>query len=351
MKVRLAILENDSNYLQRVVSIFNNKFGSELEIYSFTDINAAIKCLDEKKIDVFLANEFFDIDFTLVPKKCGFAYLVESNDIDKYDGKKAICKFQRAELIYKQILSIYSEQIPNIIGVFGDGNNSMKTIAFSSPSGGVGTSTLAAACAINLAGKGHRVLYLNLEKFGDSDSFFYCDGQFDFSDVIYAVKSNKSNRKIKLQSTVKQDASGVYFYSSVKVALDMLELNASDYTTLQSELKMLGEYDYVIIDMDFPKNREEFAFFENCNSVVIVSDDTPTAKVKNERTLKAVQIIDSYSEYSIQPRFAMIKNKVLGKASDRDEIRVIGEIPMYEACAPAQMARQLALSNVFDQLV
>ena len=103
--------------------------------------------------------------------------------------------------------------------------------------------------------------------------------------------------------------------------------------------------------MDFPKNREEFAFFENCNSVVLVSDDTPTAKVKNERTLKAVQIIDSYSEYSIQPRFAMIKNKVLGKASDRDEIRVIGEIPMYEACAPAQMARQLALSNVFDQLV
>lgn len=350
MKVRVAILENDSTYLQRVVSIFNNKFGNELEIYSFTDINSAMNCLDEKKIDVFLANDFFDIDFSVVPKKCGFAYLVESNDIDKFNNKKAICKFQRAELIYKQILSIYSEQIPNIIGV-GDGNSSMKTIVFSSPSGGTGTSTLAAACAINFAGKGYRVLYLNLEKYGESDLFFYCDGQFDFGDVIYAIKSNKSNKKIKLQSTVKQDACGVYFYSSVKVALDMLEFDTADYITLQAELKKLGEYDYVIIDMDFPKRKKDFSFFENCSSVVLVSDGSQTSLTKNIRTLKSVQIIDSFSEYSIQPRFVMIKNKTLGRAEDPEDIRVIGEIPMYEDCAPAQMAKQLSLSNIFDQLL
>ena len=96
MKVRVAILENDSNYLQRVVSIFNNKFGNELEIYSFTDISSAYRCLDDKKINVFLANENIDIDFSMIPKKCGFAYLVESSDIEKYNDKKAVCKFQRS---------------------------------------------------------------------------------------------------------------------------------------------------------------------------------------------------------------------------------------------------------------
>lgn len=350
MKVRVAILENDSNYLQRVVSIFNNKFGNELEIYSFTDISSAYRCLDDKKIDVFLANENIDIDFSMIPKKCGFAYLVESSDIEKYNDKKAVCKFQRAELIYKQILSIYSEQIPNITGI-GESNNSMKTIVFSSPVGGTRTSTLAAACAISIANKGFRVLYLNLENFGDSDSFFSCDGQFDFGDVIYAIKSNKSNRKIKLQSTVKQDSTGVYFYSSVRVALDMLELKVDDYLTLQTELKMLGEYDYVVIDMDFPRNRKGFAFFENCNSIVIASDGSQVSEIKTARAMDAIQILDSYSEYIIQPKFSMIRNKVLGNTENRDEIRVIGEIPMYESCSPSQMARQLSLSSVFDQLL
>lgn len=351
MKIRLAILENDSNYLQRIVSIFNNKFGNELEIYSFTETDAAYQCLSEKNIDVFLANNFFDINFSVIPKKCGFAYFVESTDINKYNNQKAICKFQRAELIYKQILSLYAEQTPNIIGAAGDHSNSMKTIAFSSPSGGTGTSTAAAGCAISLAGKGHRVLYLNLQKYGDADAFFTCDGQFDFSDVIYAVKSNKANRTIKLQSTVKQDATGVSFYSSVKVPLDMLEFNVDDFITLLKELQALGEYDYVIADMDFPAKREDFKAFENCSNVVVVSDGTVSTISKIDRMIKAVQIIDQYSEYSIQPRFLMIKNKSVGIPDGYNEIKTIGEYPLYESGTPAQMARQFAMSNIFDQLV
>ncbi|MCR4614909.1 MAG: AAA family ATPase [Clostridiales bacterium] len=351
MKIRLLILEDDSTYLQRVVSIFNNKFGNELEIYSFTEIDAAIQCLGDKNIDVFLASSSFNIDFTMVPKKCGFAYFVESTDIDRYNNQKAICKFQRAELIYKQILSLYAEQTPNIIGSAGNRNSSMKVITFSTPAGGTGTSTIAAACAVNLAGKGYRVLYLNLQKYGDADAYFSCDGQFDFSDIIYAVKSNKSNRTIKLQSTVKQDATGVSFYSSVKVALDILEFNINDYVTLLNELQALGEYDYVITDMDFPSKREDFKAFENCRNVVLVSDGTSTTLAKIDRMLKAVQIIDSYSEYSIQPRFLMIKNKSRGVLDGYKEIKVIGEFPLYESGTPAQLARQLSMSNVFEQLI
>lgn len=131
----------------------------------------------------------------------------------------------------------------------------------------------------------------------------------------------------------------------------MLELTSDDYLTLQSELKMLGEYDYVVIDMDFPRNRKGFSFFENCNSIVVASDGSMVSEIKTARAINAIQILDSYSEYIIQPKFSMIRNKVLGKAESSDEIRVIGEIPMYESCSPSQMARQLSLSNVFDRLL
>ena len=351
MKIKLAILESDSAYLRRVVAMFNTKYAEELEIYSFTDVDAATSCLEEKKIDVFLSSDNFKIDFTQIPKRCGFAYLVESLDINMIDSHKAICKFQKGELIYKQILSIYSEHVPNISGMPTAQNGAMKTIAFCSPCGGVGTSTVAAACAIALTAQGHRVLYLNTETYGDADTFFSCDGQFDFSDVIYAVKSNKTNRAMKLQSTVKQDVSGVFYYSSVKVPLDIMEMKPDDYLTLQNELKSLGCYDYVVLDMEFPKTQSEFKIFEYCNSIVLVCDDADTSEAKINKAMRGIGILDGQSDFAMQPRMWLLKNRSAANTLTQSELRILGSFPVYQTVSSAQMAKQLSLSEIFRQLM
>lgn len=351
MRIKLAILESDSSYLHRVVSMFNTKYAGELEIYSFTDVDAAMSCLEDKKIDVFLSSDAFKINFEQLPKRCGFAYLVESLDINMIDGRKAVCKFQKGELIYKQILSIYSEHIPNVSGAHMNQNDAMKTIVFCSPCGGVGTSTVAAACAIALSNAGQRVLYLNTEIYGDADMFFACDGQFDFSDVIYAVKSNKTNRSMKLQSTVKQDQTGVYYYSSVRIPLDIMEMNSNDYLTLQNELKSLGCYDYVVIDMEFPKTQSEYKFFEYCNSIVLVSDNADTSVAKINKAVRGIEILDSHSDFAMQPRMWLVKNKVLANDIQQNGLRVLGTFPVYQTVSSAQMAKQLSLSNIFAQLM
>lgn len=43
MKIKLAILENDVNYLNRIVVAFNTRYADKLEIYSFTKYDAAIE--------------------------------------------------------------------------------------------------------------------------------------------------------------------------------------------------------------------------------------------------------------------------------------------------------------------
>lgn len=351
MKIKLAMLESDAMYLHRVVPVFNNRFAKELEIYSFTEVDAAIACLEQKKIDVFLASDTFKINHDQVPKRCGFAYLVESLDINSIDGYKAVCKFQKAELIYKQILSIYSEHMPNITGIAPNENGAMKTIVFCSPCGGVGTSTVAAGAAIALVNAGYRVLYINTEVYGEADMFFSCDGQFDFSEVIYALKSNKTNRAMKLQSTVKQDATGVHFYSSAKIALDLMEMKPSDYITLQSELKKLGCYDYVILDMDCPKTVAGFEFFSHCNSVVLVTDGSENAAAKLNNVLRSVQIMDSNSELALQPRMWQVNNKAAANELTQNELRILGSFPVYQRVSSNQMAKQLSLSDMYRQLM
>lgn len=351
MKIKLAMLESDSSYLRRVVTLFNSKYAEELEIYSFTDLNAAMACLEEKKIDVFLASDTFLIDFNQIPKRCGFAYLAESLDINMIDGHKAICKFQRGELLYKQVLSIHSEHIPNVMGGIANQNGAMKTIAFCSPCGGVGTSTAAAACAIALANAGQRVLYLNTEVYGDADQFFACDGQFDFSDVIYAVKSNKTNRAMKLQSAVKQDQTGVSYYSSSRVPLDIMEMTADDYLTLQKELMALGCYDYVVMDMEFPKSQVAFKFLEYCSAIVLVTDDSESSAAKIAKAVRGVQILDGHADFALQPRMWLLSNKISKKEKPQKDLRVLGSFPVYQSVSPAQMAKQLSLSESFAQLM
>ena len=64
-----------------------------------------------------------------------------------------------------------------------------------------------------------------------------------------------------MESCVKQDPRGVYFYSQSKVALDMLELGADEIGRLISEARLSGNYEYVIADLEFGMDRASLQIF------------------------------------------------------------------------------------------
>lgn len=250
MRIKLAILEDDRSYLDRIAAVFNSRYADKIETYSFTDPSVALATLETARIDVFLAGENQEINVSEIPKRCGFAYLVNSSGVETVKNQIAVSKYQKADLIYKQVLGIYSETAGSLASI-KIGDESCDCIIFTSPAGGVGTSSVAAACAISLTAKGKKALYLNLEKFGSSDVFFSAEGSFDMSDVIFALKNKKSNFLLKLESCVRRDSRGVFFYSQPQNALDMLELNMDEIIHLITEIKLSGLFDYIIADFDF----------------------------------------------------------------------------------------------------
>ena len=150
MKIKLALLEQDTNYLTRIVTAFSTRYADKFEIYSFTDEQVAMATLDSARIDVLVASDIFEINTKELPKRCGFAYFVNSADVETVNNERAICKFQKADLIYREILSIYSENAGNLSGLKLT-DDSCRVIAFSTPVGGAGSSTMAAACAVHYA--------------------------------------------------------------------------------------------------------------------------------------------------------------------------------------------------------
>lgn len=353
MIIKLAILEKDRTYLNRIVNVFNTKYADKFEVYSFTDSNIAISTLESSKIDILLANEEFDIDLERLPRRCAFAYFVETPDVDCIYDQRAICKFQKADLIYKQILGVYAEKAGSLTGL-KLGDDSAKVIAFSSVGGGTGASSMAAAAAIHFASQNKKTLYLNFEKLGSTNLLFSGPGQFDMSDVVFALKSRKANLSMKLESYVKQDESGVYFYSQPKVDLDMYELTDDDIMRMVSELKLTGAYDYIIADMDFSLNSERMDAFRRTHAVVWVGDGSELSNHKITRAYKAITIMEQDQDAPVTNRMCLIYNRFSNKSSQTVGdigIRNIGGAPRYEHATTAQIIHQLSKMSIFDNII
>lgn len=353
MKIKLAILEKDQNYLSRIVSVFSTKYADKFEVYSFTDQDVALSTLENAKIDVLVASDTFEIDVKNLPKRCGFAYFVDSMDVETVNDQRAISKFQKVDLIYKQILSIFSENAGNVSGL-KLGDDSAKIIAFQSVSGGCGSSTMAAACALHYAAQGKKVLYLNLEKFGSSDSFFTAEGQFDMSDIIFAIKSKKTNLSLKLESCVKQDPKGVYFYSQSKIALDMLELTSDDILTLINEIKLMGSYNIVILDLDFSLDKESLKILRLTHSIVWVGDGSDISNSKIFRAFNALSTMEQNADAPLTNRLHLIYNKFsskTGKTIDEIGIKSVGGNQRFEHATTEMVLNQVAPKDMFDKII
>lgn len=352
MKIKLAILEKDAVYLKRLESVFNVKYSEKLVIYTFTDREMALQSLRKEKIDVFLANETFEIEETELPGNCGFACLVDTADIETIRGIAAVCKFQKAEVIYRQVLGLFSEKAAAVTGVHMEGDGS-KALAFVSAGGGTGSSVAAAACALNFAQKGKKTLYLNLEKFGSADVFFQAEGNTSLGDVIYAIKSKKGNLTMKLESAVKCDASGVFFYSPTRMALDIAELSAEEIQQIIGVLKISGGYDYIILDLDFSLDKNMLKILDECITIVFVADGSPVSNVKLERVVASLNVLEQQTDRKILMRCGILYNRFSSQTSHKAQIgefREFGGIGRYEGFDIPKLLQQIKAQPVFDAL-
>lgn len=352
MKIRVAILEQDEIYLNRLKSVFSVKYADKLEVYSFTEAEIALQSLRELKIDVFLADVAFSPEEAALPAGCAFAVLTDRADVEKFGDTPAVCKFQKADTLYRQILGLYAEKAATLTGVRPDGEG-CRTVAFISAAGGTGCSTAAAACAVYFARKGKRVLYLNLEKLGSADVFFRGEGSAGLGDVIYAIKSRKGNLALKLESAVKQDASGVFFYSAARLALDMAELSPGETRQIISTLRLSGGYDEIILDLDFSMEEEKLKLLEECGTVVFVADGAEASNAKLERAEASLNLLEQQREGRLLGRCGVLYNRFSSRTSRKAQVSVLrefGGIGRFEGYDTGRLLQELAEQSVFDAL-
>lgn len=349
MKIRVAIIDTDEQYLGRVITAFHNIYADKLEIYSFTTDEAAYQVLKQQRVDVILASDSIRIETERVPSHCGFAYLTENTGIDMIEGQSAICKYQKIDFIYKTILGLYAENA-GAIGSHLNGDMA-PIIAFFSVNGGAGSSTIAAAIALQMAKAGKRILYLNVEQTGSGNLYFQAPGEGSFSDIIYLLKSRRANISLKIQSMIKQTAEGVYFFDDCVQAMDMLELTAEEFEKLAGVLQASGLFDQIILDLGSVLSGIIFQAFQVSAKIVCISDGSETCKTKFQKLIEILEIKEREKDIPLIPKISVVYNKFSNKSGigiDMERYPVLGGAPRYEGINTRQIMERLSKSIRID---
>ena len=349
MKIRLGILEKDQLYKTRLINYFNANYADKLEIFSFSTLDSLLQYVAGKSLDVLLADEVSVPDAKVIPKNLAFAYWSEAANIDSIRDVRAVCKYQKAELIYKEILGLFAELDTSVTAYKLDGSSG-AVITFVGTGGGVGATTAAVGCAMRIARMGKKVLFLDLTELGDTSLYFSGEGIFTLSDVLYSIKSKHANLFLKMESMVKKDASGVFFYDSCKVPLDIRDTKPEEIERLIKASTESKAYDYLILDVDSAMTSRQKTVFEQSSFIILVGNGTPSSNVKMERMVEAIRL-EGDQEGRILRKLMILYNGFhtgAQKAKLQEDIPELGGINAYKNGTCHQIAEEIAGKTVFN---
>ncbi len=372
MKIKLALLDFDKNFVQRFYNTINRAY-NKLEIHAFTKESSFINFLNDNTVDILLINESINLNIQQYAKLIVIKLL--ENNILQDDlsinniSHHYIYKYQRISLIYKEILQVYS----NVYKSFDENSNSLSdlstssfqefnnlnnttTISFMSQGLGSGTSTIASSLSLKLAESGKKTLLLDLQSFATINSIFSSEGNFDMSEIIYALKSNKDkdNIAVKLEAALKMDDTGLYFYDPCHNPFDTNELKSEELIKLLHLLSKYGEYEYIIIDINYSLNELCLSLLKDSDKVFFVTEAKEEHQIRLNKILKSISIKEMHDNQEYMNKVGIVCNKFINIPENDihyEEFEFACYIPKYNDVNIKSIVKEIAKTSILDTLI
>ncbi len=332
MRMKLVICTTDENYASRFVDYFNVHYGDKIELSQFTDLTYLAQFIRNERPDMCLVDEYM-LDQCEVDMFGNCSYILLGNQREhQHEEVPCIFKYQKAELIYKEILNYYADKKGGrrTTGVV-DGN-AAKTYAFCSPSGGCGATTVALAYAANLA-KTKRVLYLGFQQYGNADTVLNGEGNGSFDDVIFALSNKRGDLRLKMESIVRTSKEKIDFFKSCENPMDLQELTKDDLARLINEVVHGGMYQVVVFDIDSQIGMLELEILKVVDQIVVVTEGNDGCAMKFDKFYTLLNVIQSKEDVDLIDKLGLFYNKFSNKASEAISgysVPVIGGMAKFE---------------------
>lgn len=355
MKMKLSVIMSDEKYMARFADQITLRYADKVDLSVFTQAGAAAEIIRKIRPDIILIEqqllkESFPCELS---KNSKIVCFTEDKEIHTWNGYQTVGKYQKLSAIYKSIMNFYAEKIEEEAVTLKGDLKGKKIVTFFSGAGGVGASTAAAAYACYLAEHGENVLYLNLEQSGMAELFFCAEGEEDFGRVLYALEMTTASSAVRMESALRRDARGVYFYASCVSALDMLELKEDLMERLFEELGTIRLFDWIVVDMDFSLGTAAYKQIERSYAVYFVSDGSVMANARLKRKLSALEIVAEQREHMLLNRIFLLYNRFSsrnGKKIQDCAFKEVGGIGRIEDADIEDLLKMISQNQVFGEM-
>lgn len=342
----------DSNYAARFINYFNIHYADRMELSEFTDIRLLGESIRSWHPDICLVGSEMLQEIGDAVKSGSNVVILTEDMEEETNGLLAIYKYQKAELLYKEILNVFADKKNGFHAFRKRAEGSAACYAFLSASGGAGATTVALAYAARLAAE-KRVLYLSLQQYSNADLVLKAEGNGKFDDVLFALKSRRGTLSLKLESLVRTSRENIHFFVSCENPMDLQEMTADEVKRLLREVVTGGQYDEIIIDLDSRLGEIELAALEECDYIVVVEGGNASNSMKFNKFYTALETVEQKRQRELLSRLCLFYNRFSNKTSGDiagKQIRVVGGIPRFEGIQMEAIVSRMSKMDCFGQL-
>lgn len=355
-KLELVIADPAEVYLTSIINYLIKHHSDIFNISSFTEQYYLCNFLSDtkKRIDILLISPGLYSDSIPKDKIGTIIFLNDGRMPENLSTYPSINKYLRGDKLVKSVINIFSENntdlnfVPSV-------SKSVKVIAFYSPIGGVGTTTISVGCSIQMARRGKKVFYLNLEDIQSTPLFFNCESEKNFSDMIYFLKQNRKNLSLTIEGIRCVDHNyGIHYFSPPSSVIDLNELMPEELEYLIAQLKNTNQYDYIFLDMSSRLDKKNLMIMRTCDEIMIVATQYQISLLKMKSFLKELDILHERDLKDAPKRYHLLLNRYSSQMSqeienmDLKNINIIQKIPrINNLIIPGEKKFILNMDNEF----
>ncbi|MEA4986491.1 MAG: hypothetical protein VB095_00280, partial [Anaerovorax sp.] len=284
-KISLAIMDNDKAYghaLSKAFALTNDEFEVHLSPPISNLHQFDLILMDERAISS-LPDSVLKKTVILTDIKCSISWDTPPKEkfmLYKYDCITSLTAALR--LYYATMYGCVNpflafEKQPFVVGVF-------------SGCGGIGITSVSITLARELADrKQKKVLFLSLEEIESSSMYFRFPKEHPFmGDYLYYLFSNDQKRNAATFYSIfqYQDSYGIELFYPSFGENELCTLSIDEIRIFIESISMIGNYDYIILDIGNHFSNEVAYWIEHCNLCVLLGNATLLSTEKNKKRLE-----------------------------------------------------------------
>ena len=294
-------------YALRLTEYMLEKVRLPYTLHLFTKVEELQKFVQQERIEILLIAEgaLHLLREEYVRQQAAQIFVLRETDTSIGEDMQCINKFQSPE----KIVEALTESIADSLGWRFEEtaeNTAVKLIGIYSPVKRCLQTSFALTLGQMLA-KEHRTLYFNFENYSGFGQMLKREFSMDMMDLMYYFRCARDKLPLRLSSII-QSINDLDYIPPIQSHAGIREVNGREWLELCSHIAGIGQYEYMILDLDDGMDGL-FDLLRHCYKIYTITkeDSFAVAKLNQYEQILKFNELDEIADKTVKCRFPIFK--------------------------------------------